>query len=73
MNGNLNTLKHRRSYLFIQVLAGLRVADLVFQEGPGAHLNVHDVWVAERVQQVLQLDKRLSAVLHLSQVSWSDV
>lgn len=56
------------SHLSVEVLAGLVILHLVLQERPLAHLDVHDVRVAERMQEVFQLDECLPSILHFAKI-----
>lgn len=56
------------SHLSVEILAGLVILHLVLQEGPLAHLDVHDVRVAEGMQEVFQLDEGLPSVLHFTKI-----
>lgn len=56
------------SHLSVEVLTGLVILHLVLQEGPLAHLDVHDVRVAEGMQEVFQLDEGLPSVLHFAKI-----
>lgn len=56
------------SHLSVEVLAGLVILHLVLQERPLAHLDVHDVRVAEGMQEVFQLDECLPSILHFAKI-----
>jgi len=69
---NINYTKSR-SHLEVQVLSRRGVFHFRFQESARAHFDVHDVGVPEAVQQVLQLDERLSVVLDFPVILGHDV
>lgn len=56
------------SHLSVEVLASLVILHLVLQERPLAHLDVHDVRVAEGMQEVFQLDECLPSILHFAKI-----
>lgn len=62
------TTKGPCSHLSVEVLTGLVILHLVLQERPLAHLDVHDVRVAEGMQEVFQLDECLPSILHFAKI-----
>jgi len=54
-------------------LARRSVLHLRFQERASAHFDVHDVWISEAGQQILQFDERLSVVLDFPVILGHDV
>lgn len=56
------------SHLSVEVLAGLVILHLVLKERPLAHLDVHDVRVAEGMQEVFQLNECLPSILHFPKI-----
>ncbi|KAJ8883437.1 hypothetical protein PR048_015280 [Dryococelus australis] len=69
----LHLLQVLDRYLLVEVVPGGNLLHLGLEEGACAHLDVHDVGVSEAMQQVLQLDELLSAVLDLAEVARHDV
>ena len=53
-------------------MPGSTFLDLGLEEGPGPHLDVHNVRVPEPVEEVLELDEGLALVLDLAEVGGRD-
>jgi len=73
LNKREDNLTRSRSHLEVQVLSRRAVFHFRLQERARAHFDVHDVGVSEAVQQVLQLDERLSVVLDFPVILGHDV
>lgn len=63
----------REAYLEVEVFAGECILHFGFEESARAHLDVHDVRVAERMQQILQFDVLLAVVFDFAQEPGHDV